>query len=78
MEKRNRIKTAIESFGTLAIFSENEQPIRHVAEIIGGIKVNEISEVHDIIDAVFHELQHTTDEQIETRIWPIMKEFQYV
>jgi hypothetical protein len=78
MEKRNRIKKAIESFGTLAVFSENEQPIRHIAEIIGGIAVNEISEVHDIIDTLFHELQYIKDEQIETRIWPIMIEFQYV
>jgi hypothetical protein len=78
MEKRNRIKNAIETFGTLAIFSDNEQPLRHIAEIIGINEYHSTTEAHDIINDMLYELQYITDEQIETRIWPLMEEFQYV
>ena len=78
MEKRKRIKDAIETFGTLAIFSENEQPLRHIAEILSVHEYHPSTEVHDIINDMLYELQYITDEQIETRIWPLMIEFQYV
>lgn len=78
MEKRSRIKNAIETFGTLAIFSDNEQPLRHIAEIIGVNEYEATTEAHNIIDGMLSELQYITDAQIEDRIWPLMEEFQYV
>jgi hypothetical protein len=78
IEKRNRIKNAIETFGTLAIFSDNEQPLRHIAEIIGINEYHSTMEAHDIINDMLYELQYLADEQIETSIWPLMEEFQYV
>jgi hypothetical protein len=78
IEKRNRIKNAVETFGTLAIFSDNEQPLRHIAEIIGINEYQLTDEAHEIINGMLSELQYITDEQIETRIWPLMEEFQYV
>jgi hypothetical protein len=78
IEKRNRIKNAIETFGTLAIFSDNEQPLRHIAEIIGLPTYQSTDEANDIINDMLCELQYITDAQVEDRIWPLMEEFQYV
>jgi hypothetical protein len=72
-----RLKSTVEQFAILALYSGHIDPLIHLSEIMGVTPVNEDTEVHDIIDHLIKVTECNDDDYFNT-IAPKLIEFCYI